>query len=478
MSKPWIVMKFGGSSVAAARYWPIILNLCQAKISQGKNVLVVLSALKNVSNTLEALILQALSGVHVIAIQRLKEYHFGFASELGLDGANLLDNLFEELTLRCEKINNAQTIKPEDYAKVLAYGELLSTTLGAAYLFKHSQTCQWLDVRKILKTSPSSVHQGEGDWHHFLSAECNYEFDPELVTRYQSDADLLVTQGFIATDLNNKTVLLGREGSDTSAAYLAAILGAKKIEIWTDVAGVYTTNPRELPSARRLKNLSYDDARRMANFGAKVLHPKALIPAEKNHIEVVVNDISKPERGGTTIHSHSNAISTSPFAVVVRKKVTQIKFNHEKTKISNALEALGYDILLDCSDFKKNYKHQLFLRYVDTTSPEPEQQSIQALFDLNENITKDVNSFEIKYAVGVLTIVGKESGEWIHNVECYIQQNLKVDSENIFSFPESGRISIILNTNLIMKTLIELHLEFIENSKSDIFGKSWDENAD
>lgn len=476
MKSSWEVMKFGGSSVAAARHWPTILKLCQNKISMGNNVLVVLSALKNVSNTLEALVHQALAGVHQNAIQRIKDYHCGFASELSLDGGELLANLFDELISVCEQINQQQTISPENYAKVLSFGELLSSTLGANYLQQHSKHCQWIDVREILKTSINSIHKADNDWHHFLSADCDYSYNAELTFRYDSGSHLLVTQGFIASDQNNKTVLLGREGSDTSASYLAAIVAARKIEIWTDVAGVFTTNPRELTNARQLKRLSFDDARRMANFGAKVLHPIALIPAEKNNIEVVVNDISNPDKFGTTINSQASHHSSTPFAVVVRKKVTQINFNFDKKETINTLEAMGYDILLDCSKMKTvNYNHQLFLRFVDTTSAEPDQDTIASILTLKSSHSDKVENIHINYSIGMLTIVGKENGEWVKDVELFSQKQLDIDHQDCFSFQSSGRISIICDKERVLSNLALLHNKFIDNNDSDIFGQCWNQ---
>ena len=133
MNQNWIILKFGGSSVGEIHHWRTITEQVQHQLEQGHRPLLVLSALKNVSNLLEALLHQSLAGVHANAIFQLKELHIGFASQLGLNGEQLLASHFDKLVTFCETIHQQQKITPEDHAKVLAIGELLGKKFYAAY---------------------------------------------------------------------------------------------------------------------------------------------------------------------------------------------------------------------------------------------------------------------------------------------------------------------------------------------------------
>ena len=113
--------------------------------------------------------------------------------------------------------------------------------------------------------------------------------------------DLVITQGFIVSNKAGETVLLGRGGSDTSASCLGAVLGAERIEIWTDVPGMFTANPHDIPSARLLRQLDYAEAQELATMGAKVLHPRSIEPAQRQRIPLHIKCTSVPDLPGTVI---------------------------------------------------------------------------------------------------------------------------------------------------------------------------------
>ena len=136
-----------------------------------------------------------------------------------------------------------------------------------------------------------------------LSATCNFAPDAALDAQLQALAPIVITQGFIASDEDGNTVLLGRGGSDTSAAYLAAKLRAQRLEIWTDVPGMFSANPRSTPTARLLRALHYDEAQEIATSGAKVLHPRCILPARQYRIPLHVYATQAPELEGTVLRA-------------------------------------------------------------------------------------------------------------------------------------------------------------------------------
>src|SRR5581483_11375573 len=128
---------------------------------------------------------------------------------------------------------------------------------------------------------------------------------------------VVLTQGFIAADAGGDTVLLGRGGSDTSAAYFAAKLAARALEIWTDVPGMFSANPRSTPHARLLRALHYDEAQEIASSGAKILHPRSILPAKSQQIPIAVFATQWPQLPGTRISGDGGDSAAQVKAVCI-----------------------------------------------------------------------------------------------------------------------------------------------------------------
>ncbi len=133
----------------------------------------------------------------------------------------------------------------------------------------------WLDARELLR---SNVRPGVNERSAYLAANCDFEPDAALQARFAATPGVVLTQGFIASNARGDGVLLGRGGSDTSGAYFAAKLQAAALEIWTDVPGMFSANPKVVPGARLLRMLSYEEAQEIASTGGSVLHPRCISP--------------------------------------------------------------------------------------------------------------------------------------------------------------------------------------------------------
>lgn len=298
----WVVLKFGGSSVSSQTDWDNIASIVKSNIESGKKVAVIHSAFKNVTNELEAIAQLAVADESDEALNQLLNKHKAMAHELEVD-ATLLDPWFDSLQIAIADIRHKEQLTAMDRAQVVSHGELLSSVLGAEFLRKilgEEHRVQWLDARQIL-TSESSQHQNVND--RFLNAVCHPRPSQELANQWASDADVVLSQGFIAGNEDGQTVLLGREGSDTSAAYFAALLQADKLEIWTDVAGMFSTDPNKISNAKKLENISYNEAFDMAEAGAKVLHPRCLSAVMAYNIPIEIRNTHKPDESGTLITS-------------------------------------------------------------------------------------------------------------------------------------------------------------------------------
>jgi diaminopimelate decarboxylase/aspartate kinase len=317
----WVVLKFGGTSVSTAANWERIATQVQARLAAGDRVLVVHSALSGVSNRLEDLLAAALHDQHDAIIEEIITRHRALASALGLGAAAMLDPYFQALRQLTAGIELIGEVSARVHARVMACGELLATTLGAAYLNAQGIETAWTDARELLTSldDPASHERAR-----FLSASCDFAADPELVHRLDAMAGVVLTQGFIARSHDGDTVLLGRGGSDTSAAYLAARLSARRLEIWTDVPGMFSANPRAVPSARLLRSLHYFEAQEISSMGSKVLHPRCIPPVRRSGIPLYILSTEHPEWGGTVVCSDHGDETAQLKAISSRTGITLI----------------------------------------------------------------------------------------------------------------------------------------------------------
>lgn len=294
-TRPWIVMKFGGTSVAEPANWDIIARLARKHREDNKRVLIVHSALSGVSNALEALPRAALDGEGETAAEAIKDRHRTFAVEAGLRIDERLQALFDRLDALAAGIALIGEASARVRAELMAMGELMTSALGLQALDKAGLAVTGLDAREVF----AAVNDGS-DARAYLDNTVSEAPDAALQDKLREET-LVLTQGFIARNSRGETVTLGRGGSDTSAAYFAAKLEAQKLEIWTDVPGLFSADPRLTSGARLLKALSYDEAQEIATMGGKVIHPRCIGPARRAGIPVEVRDTFRPDLPGTRI---------------------------------------------------------------------------------------------------------------------------------------------------------------------------------
>ncbi|MDQ3510750.1 MAG: aspartate kinase, partial [Pseudomonadota bacterium] len=293
----WVVLKFGGTSVSRRHRWDTIGQLARKRMAdEGVRVLVVVSALSGVTNELQA-ISDGAADIDA-RIDALVERHLAFCAELDLDADAVLGERLQALRALADG-DDARTRPLAWQAELLAQGELLSSTLGAAYLAAQGLDCGWCDARGWLD---AIALPNQNAWATRLAVNCRREGDPDFEARFARQASaLLITQGFIARHGDGGTAILGRGGSDTSAAYFGALLQAERVEIWTDVPGMFSANPRDVPDARLLTRLDYAEAQEIATTGAKVLHPRAIGPCRDANVPLAILDTERPELPGTRI---------------------------------------------------------------------------------------------------------------------------------------------------------------------------------
>jgi diaminopimelate decarboxylase/aspartate kinase len=313
-------MKFGGTSVATLPRWQNIRELVASRRAEGARVLVVVSALTGITDALKKLCGEESAGKRRVAAGEIAKRHHDLLEQMQLALPVTLGERLSDLA-RLAEGGSAALGELAWQAQMQAHGELMSSALGAAFLSHSGLPTQWLDARDCL-AAVALPNQNERT--RLLSAMVESRPDPALNARLASLGEVFITQGFIARESQGRTVLLGRGGSDTSAAYFGALLKAQRVEIWTDVAGMFTANPRQVPGARLLQRLDYEEAQEIASTGAKVLHPRCLQPLREPRVPLLIKDTNRPELDGTVIGPEVRAHAPSVKAISARKGITLV----------------------------------------------------------------------------------------------------------------------------------------------------------
>ncbi|HLW74001.1 MAG TPA: bifunctional aspartate kinase/diaminopimelate decarboxylase [Gammaproteobacteria bacterium] len=315
----WIVIKLGGTSVSSRGNWDNALAEARALNAAGKRVLMVQSALSGVTNALEALLAAPDEAALEAGLVALERRHAAFAQEMGIahEFDSVIETPFQQLRKRVGGAHLTGEVTPRLRAEVMASGELMASALAARYI----KDVAWVDARELLLAEPQA---NQAPAAQYLSAACGHAPDAALTAHLASLGPLVLTQGFIARNARGETVLLGRGGSDTSAAYLAAKLGAERIEIWTDVPGLFSADPRSVSAARLLKRLDYDEAQEIATSGGKVLHPRCIGPARAQSIPLHIRHTPDPSLPHSVIGIGETGSGARVKAVSLRRGVVLV----------------------------------------------------------------------------------------------------------------------------------------------------------
>src|SRR6516225_533618 len=325
-----MVLKFGGTSVSSLANWSNIARVAAEREAGGARVLIVHSALAGVTDQLGRLLDTAIRDSPEEELRTIEQRHCRLAAELGVPVPPEVERQLAELREIAAGISMVREVSERTRARVMAAGELLLTPLAVQFLTSQGLRVQSVDARTLLRAE----RQAGAARGSVLSAVCAFAPEAALRTRLEEGAPITVTQGFIASDDEGQTVLLGRGGSDTSAAYLAAKLSAQRLEIWTDVPGMFSANPRATPSARLLRTLHYDEAQEIATSGAKVLHPRCILPARQYAIPLHVYATQAPDLEGTVLSAEGSDGTAQVKAICTKKGLTLVSTSETNVTVS------------------------------------------------------------------------------------------------------------------------------------------------
>jgi aspartate kinase len=443
-----VVMKFGGSSVADAERLKHVAEI--VKTQADKKPALVLSAMGDTTDhLLEAGDLALNQGkVEVGNVQKL---HASTIKTLKLPVQKEVDELFDELTRLLSGIALIRELTPRTKDYLVSFGERLSVRIAAAYLKTQKMNAKAFDAFDVGFLSNSNYCQAE------LLKE-SWDLIPEKILPLIKGNILPVITGFIAKDGKGSITTLGRGGSDLSATMIASACKADEIQVWKDVDGILTADPRIVKEAHPVQFVTYEEASELAYYGAQVLHPRAMLPCMKTGTPVLVKNSYNLEAPGTRIEkTHTGSTKEAPpvRAITTRRNVTLVDVVSTRMLGQHGFMAEVFSIFA---------KHNISIDMI-ATSEVSISVTLDSNYDLSE-VKKDLSKIanvEIKSEKAIVSIIGnvKRSSEILSRA-FKICQLVGVTVQMVSQGASKVNISFIVNDSEAEEVVKSLHMVFFD----------------
>jgi aspartate kinase len=459
-----IVMKFGGTSVEDSKAIERVAEIVASR--RGQKPVVVVSALARITDSLVTMSQLAASGGLAEGLRlhrQMRQRHLAVLGSL-LNGRgetevrSRLQVLFDSLedVLRGVAALGELTARTSD--NLLSFGELLSSQIVSTAFRARGMDAVLVDSRQLMLTDASytrAVPQRE---------ETNRRLRQSLKPLL-TNGRVPVMAGFIGATADGIPTTLGRGGSDFSAALVGAGLGARKIEIWTDVEGMMTTDPRLCPDARRIDTIGFDEASELAHFGAKVLHPATLIPAVEKNIPVYILNSRNPESQGTCIRAHARPSKTILRSIAAKRgvKVVNVRLN---VRLPRIVAAQGFlHALFEAFD------HHACPADLISTSDVSVSVAVEASRDLAGLVQdlKRLGNVEVEDNKAILCLVGEKLRGRI-GVAARVFSVLASAGINVHMISQGAseiNISFVIEERDVPEAVRQLHADFFAERAGD-----------
>lgn len=318
------ILKFGGTSVGNAKRIKNVLEIIEQYDKRKENISVVFSAFGGVTDQLIKVSQKALAGndSYLASFQNLRLQHLDIFKELVTHSKKNqvqknINGLFEKLADMLKGLYLLRELTPRILDNILSYGERLSAYIICEALISRKIDCEFLDATTIIKTN---------------SDFGNASIEPKktqqnIINHFKANKKMQIITGFIASDDNGVVTTLGRGGSDFTASLIGSVLKVDEIEIWTDVDGILTADPRKVDDALPLKAVTYQEAMEMSYFGAKVIYPPTMQPAFDNNIKIRIRNTFNPSFKGTLILEKQSEIKFSAKGISSVDNITLLRIS-------------------------------------------------------------------------------------------------------------------------------------------------------
>lgn len=445
------ILKFGGKSLANGEGLDRAINIIENKVVNGDKIGVVISARGDSTNQLESILEKAASKQNYesqwLAFKKYQEAPYSktdFSEEY-----KALEDIFEGVKLLGDYSNKIKD-------QVLAYGELFSVKQVTKILNERNINAKATDARQLIKT--------EGEFGNSQPLEQVSRENVQAYFKKYNGSTVNVVTGFIGSNQENETTTLGRNGSNYTASLLANYLDADELQNFTHVNGIYTANPDLVPNAKKIKELSFNEANELANFGANILHAKTIIPLLEKNINLRILNTFNPNDEGTLI-----------TAKRTKKEVTSLSVLDNVALINLEGRGLLGKVGIDARIFKALSLQDISVSIISQGSSErgigliiDADKSTQAVIALerefeNDFYSKDVNSIEIIDDVAVVSIIGMELSSFHKPFNALIKNQI---TPLLFNNTVTGKnVSLVVNKKQLHKAVNVIHGEIFDLSK-------------
>lgn len=451
-----IVMKFGGTSVGDASAIKRLVEIVKTRLD--RKPVVVVSAISKATDTLQKAAHFSENGELGNAKKLLKELeirHINICKELlGEDSDNFVNvntvikEYFSDVIELLKGVSLLSELSDRSLAKIITHGELLSSAMINAVLNHNGIKTKLLDARDFIYTDNNYLI-GEP-----LTERIKSEV-PKAITGRLSENEVVLTQGFISNTEDKITTTLGRGGSDYSAALIGMAMDAEEIEIWTDVDGMLTADPRKVNNTKIVPVISFEEAAELAYFGAKVLHPLTIQPAVEKDIPVRILNSINPDNEGTLILSDSKKIKGGIKSISCKENIKVL--NVFSTKMLNSYGFLKR--IFEIFD-----KHKTSVDLITTS-----EVNVSLTLDNEEHITEIVNELSMFSKVNVeedkslICVVGKGLKNTKGIAKRIFQRLGEFNITMISQGASVINVSFVVNKSDLVEVMQILHIEFFEN---------------
>lgn len=464
------VLKFGGSSVGSAETIENVIEIIRTA-SETQECAVVLSAMQGTTDDLIAAGRAAESGDdgYLEILSRIGDRHLQAVSKLFSDGQSLAITDFVESTIKeledlFEGVRLVRELSPKTLDRILSFGEIVSTRIVSARMAVSGIDNEWKDSRLVIRTD-SNHGFGSVDF-----AETNLR-----IQEYFKDTNtrLHIFPGFIASDAGGYTTTLGRGGSDFTASIIAAAIDADVLEIWTDVSGMMTADPRFVKNVRQIPKITYREAMELSHFGAKVIYPPTIQPVMAKGIPVLIKNTFAPDDVGTLIEAESISVKDMIRGITSIDKITVLNLEGSgmvgipgfSKRLFDALSRAAINVILIT---QSSSEHSICVA-IEEKHAELAKREVDREFEYEIAVGR-IDPLKVESGFSILALVGDNMKEHT-GVSGKMFTTLGQNGINIHAIAQGSserNISAIISSRDVRKAVNTLHEEFFSDGSKQI----------
>jgi aspartokinase/homoserine dehydrogenase 1 len=466
------VLKFGGSSVGTEEAVNQMLTIVLTSIQKEKTIVVV-SAMSGVTDQLLMLAQTASQGneAYKTIIQNIEQKHLDIVRVLlpiqqQSGTLSLVKQLINDLETYCEGLYMLKELSMRMQDKIISYGELLSSKIISATFESKGIKQQWVDSRNLIKTNSNYFNA-------VVDKPLTYKTIASYFAASENDFDLYIAPGFVASDFEGNTTTLGRGGSDYSGAIYAAATEATALEIWTDVSGMMTADPRMVQNAKEIPEISYQEAMELSHFGAKVIYPPTIQPVMQKNIPVWIKNTFDPAHAGTIIKNEASVDKNFIRGISSIKDICLLNLEG-----SGMVGIPGFSKRL----FDALAKKQINIILITQSSSEHSicvgvnmQDAHLAKIAVDAEFEEEINTYKvepliIEKDVSILALVGEQmkSHPGVSGKMFGVLGRNGINVRAIAQGSSEKNISAVIATQDVAKAINILHEEFFETSYKQV----------